>query len=166
MGGVHLNGIQPRRAARVAAATKASRTRFRPAASRAIGGVSGLCKALPMARAAPIRLVKSAAAGLLSKAITGRLAPRVRELHANRHIRMLADRRQHRHQRCLGGVVIEPQIARRDPAFRFHGRGLDEQQARTRQRKMAEVNQCATGWPRRSRRSTGTWETRRSGWEA
>ncbi len=69
-----------------------------------------------------------------------RLATCMAKLHRHRNCRALADRVQHRLQRGFGGVVVETEIARRDPADRLDGGRLDAQQAGAGQRQRAEMH--------------------------
>ncbi len=132
----------PSRSERLAAATKASRTRARPAASNANGGVSAsLCGIAegPSGRQPPSANWDQLAA--VPRRVARCLAAGVRELDHHSCLRALAHRGQDRLQRGLGGVVVEAETAGRDAADRLDRRGLDAEDRSARQRQRIDVRE-------------------------
>ena len=70
-----------------------------------------------------------------------RLAAGVRQLHAELDRRVRAHRAEHACQRLFVVVRVEAEIAGRDAPFGRDRRGLDDQQARAREREVAEMDQ-------------------------
>ncbi len=78
--------------------------------------------------AVPRRVARSLAAGM-------------RDLHRHRDFRMLAHRGEDRLQRGFGGVVPQPEAARRDAADRLDMGGLDAEHRRARQRQRVDMGE-------------------------
>ncbi len=74
-----------------------------------------------------------------------RLAPRMRELHRDRGLRVFADRRDNGPQRRLGAIVPQTEAPRRDAADVLHRGGFDAQQACARQREIGEMHHVPVG---------------------
>ena len=68
-----------------------------------------------------------------------RLAPRVRQLHADRHRRPAAHRGQRPRERGFGGVVVQAEVGPADPAGGLNRGGLGDQQAGAGLRQRAPV---------------------------
>ena len=132
----------PSRSARLAAATKASRTRARPCASSASGGASpSLCGTADGAFRLPAALGERDLLAAIPRPVARSLAAGMGELHRDRDLRMLAHRGQDRLQRRFGGVVPQAEAARRDAADRLHMGGLDAEHRRARQRERVDVGE-------------------------
>ena len=132
----------PSRSARLAAATKASRTRLSPAASNAKRRRLAL---LVRDRRGPLH--PPAAFGHRDQLpavpwrVARRLAAGMGELDHHGGLRALAHRGQDRLQRRFGGVVVEAEAARRDAADRLHRGRLDAEDRSPRQRQRIDVGE-------------------------
>ncbi len=136
----------PSRAARLALSTKASRMRFRPAASSASGAASpSLCGSADGATVCqpPCALRNELAAVPGPRA--GGLAAGMGELHRDGRGGMLAHGGEDLLQRGLAGVAVEPETARRDAADRLHMGRLDAEHRRARQREVVDVGEVPVG---------------------
>ena len=132
----------PSRSARFAAATKASRMRASPAASSASGGASpSLCGTAGRRLRLPAAFGDRDQLPAVPRRVARRLAAGMGELHRHRGLRMLAHRGQDRLQRGFGGVVPQPEAARRDAADRLHSGGLDAEHRGARQRQRVDVGE-------------------------
>jgi hypothetical protein len=89
----------------------------------------------------PRALVRPERLAAFPRDVARRLAPGVAELDRDGHARVAADRLQHARHRGLGRVVVQTHVLRRDAADGLDRRGLDDQQARARQRELAEMDQ-------------------------
>ena len=132
----------PSRSARLAAETKASRMRARPAASSASGGASpSLCGTAE----GPTVCQPPSASGISCPPSHGRwlepLRPAWASCIATAVFECLRTDVEDRLQRGFGGVVPQPEAARRDAADGLDMGGLDAEHRRARQRQRVDVGE-------------------------
>ena len=90
---------------------------------------------LPAARIA----VRDRATAGFPRLERGRLAPGMRQLHADRHRRPAPHRGQRPRERGFGGVVVQAEVGPADPAGGLHRGGFGDQQAGAGLRQRAPV---------------------------